>query len=96
MLKFVFNRTLVPYFKEAKNRRQIIMVTHNPNLVVGTDSDQVIVADSNREDVDKLPKFNYISGGLENPVIIEKVCNILEGGKTAFEKRHKRYLTNWE
>jgi ABC-type polar amino acid transport system ATPase subunit len=35
---------LVPYFVEAKKRRQIIMITHNPNLVVATDSDQVIVA----------------------------------------------------
>jgi ABC-type lipoprotein export system ATPase subunit len=83
---------LVPYFKEVKNRRQIIMVTHNPNLVVGTDSDQVIVASSSRVSDDQLPQFNYISGGLEDPKIIENVCNILEGGETAIEKRLKRYF----
>jgi energy-coupling factor transporter ATP-binding protein EcfA2 len=83
---------LVPYFKEVKNRRQIIMVTHNPNLVVGTDSDQVIVASSLRASDDQLPQFNYISGGLEDPKIIENVCNILEGGEMAIEKRLKRYF----
>jgi ABC-type lipoprotein export system ATPase subunit len=83
---------LVPYFKEVKNRRQIIMVTHNPNLVVGTDSDQVIVASSSRVSDDRLPQFNYISGGLEDPEIIKNVCNILEGGEMAIEKRLKRYF----
>jgi len=82
---------LVPYFKEAKNRRQIIMVTHNPNLVVGTDSDQIIVANSTRRNEEQLPQFNYISGGLEDPEIIKNVCDILEGGENAFRKRKERY-----
>jgi hypothetical protein len=82
---------LVPYFKEAKKRRQIIMVTHNPNLVIGTDSEQIIVANAKTRAEDKLPEFDYISGGLENPEIIKNVCNILEGGEIAFIKRKKRY-----
>jgi ABC-type lipoprotein export system ATPase subunit/predicted nucleic acid-binding Zn-ribbon protein len=86
----VYNK-LVPYFKEAKNRRQIIMVTHNPNLVVGTDSDQIIVANSLRRNEEQLPQFNYISGGLEDPEIIKNVCDILEGGEIAFMKRKERY-----
>jgi predicted ATP-dependent endonuclease of OLD family len=85
---------LVPCFREVKNRRQIIMVTHNPNLVVGTDSDQIIVASSSRMSNDQLPQVNYISGGLEDPEIIENVCNILEGGEMAFKKRFKRYSKN--
>jgi predicted ATP-dependent endonuclease of OLD family len=85
---------LVPYFREVKNRRQIIMVTHNPNLVVGTDSDQIIVASSSRMSDDQLPRFNYISGGLEDPEIIKNVCNILEGGEMAFKRRLKRYFKN--
>jgi ABC-type cobalamin/Fe3+-siderophores transport system ATPase subunit len=83
---------LVPYFLEAKRRRQIIMITHNPNLVVGTDSDQVIVASIKEKTVNQLPKFSYIAGGLENPEIVKKVCSILEGGKTAFLKRECRYF----
>jgi len=33
------------YFRERKQYRQIIMVTHNPNLVVNTDAEQIVVAD---------------------------------------------------
>ncbi|MDR2653633.1 MAG: AAA family ATPase, partial [Prevotellaceae bacterium] len=88
----VFN-VLVPYFIEAKKRRQIIMVTHNPNLVVATDSDQVIVAKITPKDVNQLPIFTYSGGGLENPAIIDKICSILEGGEDAFLKREKRYFS---
>nr|AGS53326.1 hypothetical protein [uncultured bacterium contig00013] len=85
-------KKLVPYFKEARERRQIIMVTHNPNLVVGTDSDQIIIANSVNRTDNQLPEFSYISGGLENPEIKTKVCEILEGGELAFNKRAKRYF----
>ena len=85
---------LVPYFKEAKKRRQIIIVTHNPNLVVGTDSDQIIIANSENKIASKLPEFNYISGGLENSEIKIKVCKILEGGEVAFNKRSERYFNS--
>lgn len=88
----VFN-ILVPYFLEAKKRRQIIMVTHNPNLVVATDSDQVIVAKISPKDINRLPVFTYLGGGLENPVIVDKICSILDGGEDAFRKREQRYFS---
>lgn len=81
---------LVGEFKEAKKRRQIIIVTHNANLVVNTDADQVIVATRGTHHRDRLPEITYHSGGLENPEIRRAVCNILEGGKNAFEQRAKR------
>lgn len=81
---------LVPRFKEAKRRRQIIIVTHNANLVVNTDSEQVIVASCGPHQKDKLPNITYVSGGLENPEIRQKVCDILEGGQRAFRERAKR------
>jgi len=76
---------LVDLFKELKKYRQIIIVTHNANLVVTADTEQVIVANNNDENI------TYFSGSLENHTIIEKVCKILEGGKNAFEKRKRRY-----
>lgn len=76
---------LVDLFKELKKYRQIIIVTHNANLVVTADAEQVIVANNNEENI------TYFSGSLENHTIIENVCKILEGGKNAFEKRKKRY-----
>lgn len=91
----VYN-VLVPYFVEAKKRRQIIMVTHNPNLVIATDSDQVIVADCKTKETSGLPIFTYSGGGLENREIVTKICNILEGGEEAFIKRAQRYRVDFK
>lgn len=76
---------LVDLFKELKKYRQIIIVTHNANLVVTADAEQVIVANNNDENI------TYFFGSLENHTIIENVCKVLEGGKNAFEKRKRRY-----
>jgi hypothetical protein len=87
--KSIFDE-LVGRFVETRNRRQIIIVTHNANLVVNTDADQVIVANAGAHRPGGLPEMNYISGGLENPVIRQQVCEILEGGQHAFEERARR------
>lgn len=81
---------LVVEFQRAKLRRQVIIVTHNANLVVNTDADQVIVARCGSHERGRLPRITYVSGGLEEPTIREAVCAILEGGKRAFQERAKR------
>jgi hypothetical protein len=88
-------RLLTTYFKEAKQRRQIILITHNPNLVVNANSEQVIVATAMRRE-NGLPHMTYRSGALENASpeevgIRPQVCRILEGGADAFLKRERRY-----
>jgi energy-coupling factor transporter ATP-binding protein EcfA2 len=82
---------LVPFFRDAAKRRQIIMVTHNANLVVTTDSDQVIVAEAQRLSPTELPKMTYSAGGLEDPWVRDCVCQLLEGGEEAFRMRGRRY-----
>lgn len=82
---------LVNDFKEIKKKRQIIIATHNPNLVVNTDSEQVIVARFEDNPSKTTPRIQYISGALENPTIKNLVCDILEGGDRAFLKREIRY-----
>ncbi|SFJ29967.1 hypothetical protein SAMN02799626_01486 [Caulobacter sp. UNC279MFTsu5.1] len=85
---------LVHYFRTAKRRRQIILITHNPNLVVNTDAEQVVVATCGRQ-ANGLPAISYAAGPLEDnrPVdgIRAKVCRILEGGESAFHDRERRY-----
>jgi energy-coupling factor transporter ATP-binding protein EcfA2 len=87
--KSVF-RELVELFSLARNRRQVIIVTHNANLVVNTDVDQVIVASCARPAPGQPPIFSYKTGGLENPSIRSEVCEILEGGEAAFKQRARR------
>ena len=90
---------LVPYFRDARHRRQVVIVTHNPNLVVNTDADQVIIAAASRRQ-DGLPTISYQSGGLETPArtgatsIRDHVCGILEGGREAFRRRERKYGLN--
>lgn len=86
------------YFCQAERRRQIVIITHNPNLVVNTDAEQVIVAESELR-ANGLPMISYTSGSLESaegvgPLgtsIREAVCRIMEGGKDAFRMRENRY-----
>jgi hypothetical protein len=87
--KSIFDE-LVDRFRKAKQHRQIIIVTHNANLVVNTDADQVIVANCDRHRPGELPEISYQSGGLEDPEIRRQVCEILEGGEAAFQERAKR------
>ena len=81
---------LVPYIREAKKRRQIIIVTHNPNLAVVADADQII-----RMDIDKENDYlvNHISGAIESPQINKAVVDILEGKMKAFNNRRLKYYT---
>jgi energy-coupling factor transporter ATP-binding protein EcfA2 len=87
--KSIFDE-LVELFIAAKNVRQVIMVTHNANLVVNTDADQIIVAFSGTHTPGKLPPIRYLSGGLEIAEIRTHVCDILEGGDRAFKERARR------
>lgn len=87
--KSIFDE-LVGRFVETRRRRQIIIVTHNANLVVNTDADQVVVANASAHRPGRLPVMTYASGGLENPAIRQQVCEILEGGQHAFEERARR------
>jgi len=102
---------LVEYIKNKKKTRQIILVTHNPNVVVSADSENIIVANQHgsKNLNDNGIKFQYVNGSLENSKmrddkykeekdsilpsqgIREHVCEILEGGQEAFEKREKKY-----
>lgn len=79
---------LVPCVEEAKMQRQIFMVTHNPNLAVVCDADQVVHAQ-----IDKMNgnRVEYTSGSIENPEINRKVVDILEGTWSAFCRRESMY-----
>ena len=93
--KSVFDE-LVNLFIEAKSHRQVIMVTHNANLVINTDADQIIIAEAGPHPQGALPPITYRSGGLENAEIRKAVCDILEGGEGAFQERARRLRVRLE
>jgi ABC-type lipoprotein export system ATPase subunit len=82
---------LVTFLKKAKKRRQIIMVTHNPNLAVVADAEQIIYVTIDKKG--KKNDFNFKSGAIENPEINKLVVNVLEGTMPAFQNRRLKYRT---
>lgn len=78
---------LVKCIKEAKQRRQVIMVTHNPNLAVVCDAEQIIYASCDKQS----RRFDYEAGAIENPDIRKNVVKILEGTEPAFKNRQLKY-----
>lgn len=79
---------LVPYIKQAKRERQIIIVTHNPNLAVVCDAEQIIVAEMDKH----VYEIRYSSGSIENGGINKRIVNILEGTMPAFDNRKNKYM----
>jgi ABC-type cobalamin/Fe3+-siderophores transport system ATPase subunit len=101
---------LVQFIRRRKEERQIIIVTHNANVVLGADAEEVIIANQNGKDTENFSaRFEYRSGAIENDEVLKdeagevlagilnksgiqtQICDILEGGKTAFQLRQNKY-----
>ncbi|MCZ0942118.1 MAG: chromosome segregation protein SMC [Gammaproteobacteria bacterium] len=76
---------VVRQIREQKLKRQVIVVTHNPNIVVNGDAELVHALDF-RSGQCRIVE----SGSLQEPQIREEVCRIMEGGREAFERRYRR------
>ena len=64
---------LVDYIKDKKKERQIIIVTHNANIVIGADAEEVIVANQEgKNSPNKEFRFEYKSGAIEDNTPIDK------------------------
>src|SRR5690554_36790 len=101
----IYNQ-VVSFLRKRKGERQIIIATHNPNIVLGADAEQIIVANQEgKKSKNKSSKFEYVSGSIEHSIpeddktkevlykrgIQEHICDILEGGEIAFNKRKNKY-----
>ena len=104
---------LIQFIKEKKIERQIIVVTHNANVVLGGDAEEVIVANQRGKNAPNQEyQFEYRSGSIEenraafdndgnmlsgilnSQGISKHICDILEGGKAAFDLRRNKYRLN--
>lgn len=81
-------QTLVEAIRRAKRDRQIIIVTHNPNLAVGCDAEQLIHASIDRSAGIKVV---YEAGAIEDPKFKGIVMDKLEGTKAGFDNRKDKY-----
>jgi ABC-type lipoprotein export system ATPase subunit len=79
---------VVEQIKENKMRRQLIIVTHNPNIPVNGDSELIVV-------MEPMSSGGFAvgyMGGLQETQIRNKICDIMEGGEVAFKKRYERII----
>lgn len=76
---------IVRQIRENKLRRQLIVVTHNPNVVVNGDAELVHVMDFKNGQC-----VVAESGALQEKAVREEVCRVMEGGREAFARRWKR------
>ena len=83
----VYNK-LVPCICAAKQKRQVIIVTHNPNIAVACDAEQIICCKMDKN----THKITYLSGAIEDQEIKQNVVDILEGTMPAFDLRRRKYV----
>lgn len=75
---------VVQQIRSNKLKRQLIIVTHNPNIVVNGDAELIHVLDFNHQ------CYVRQSGSLQDQEVRNRVCQVMEGGKEAFERRYQR------
>jgi energy-coupling factor transporter ATP-binding protein EcfA2 len=85
--KRLIGGVLASVLAQLKEKRQIIVCTHDPNIVVGGDAEQVVVLDALSDRKGRVGNH----GSIDNPDIVQTIIELLEGGKQAFESRQKRY-----
>lgn len=76
---------VVKQIRAGKQRRQIIAITHNPNVVVNGDAEMIHVLDFRRGQCRVVER-----GCLQDKPMREEICRVMEGGREAFERRYRR------
>lgn len=83
--EFIF-KTIVSNLRKIKEHRQIIIVTHNPNIAVLGDAELIIPLRST-----SVHSIVDNAGSVDNLATINQCCQILEGGESAFKQRKNVY-----
>jgi ABC-type lipoprotein export system ATPase subunit/histidinol phosphatase-like PHP family hydrolase len=78
---------VVKQLRNNKSRRQMIVITHNANIVVNGDAELVMPMEFVGGQI-----VNNTAGGLQEAAVRRKICEIMEGGEVAFEQRYRRIL----
>lgn len=83
--EFIY-KTIVKTLRKIKEHRQIIIVTHNPNIAVLGDAELIVPLKSTNNKA-----MIISSGSIDNSDTVKLCCQILEGGESAFKQRQEIY-----
>ncbi|MCF4113314.1 MULTISPECIES: TrlF family AAA-like ATPase [Dethiosulfovibrio] len=78
---------IVTQLREIKQKRQVLVVTHNANIVVNGDAENVVALDV-RSGQTRI----VTQGALQDLSVRKEICRIMEGGKTALTERYRRIM----
>lgn len=87
----LIRQVIVNVLASIKLRRQVIVATHNPNLPVLGDAEQVIVLRA----VEDERCILETQGVLDDESVVRSVTEVMEGGREAFQYRHAIYQKHW-
>ena len=76
---------IVRQIRKNKLRRQIVVVTHNPNIVVNGDAEMLHALDFRNGQC-----VVAQSGSLQEKDMRDEICRVMEGGSEAFKRRYRR------
>lgn len=85
--KKLIGNVLMKVLADLKEQRQIIVCTHDPNILVGGDAEQVIVLEATSDRSGIVARH----GSIDDGDIVQTVVDLLEGGAEAFDARRRRY-----
>lgn len=83
--EFIY-KTIVANLRKIKEKRQVIIVTHNPNIAVLGDAELIIPLKSTNN-----RSFVMSPGSVDDDDTMKMCCQILEGGESAFKQRKQLY-----
>jgi ABC-type Mn2+/Zn2+ transport system ATPase subunit len=83
--EFIY-KTLVPVIRAAKEKRQVIVVTHNANIAVLGDAELIVALKATAEKATIVTR-----GSIDHAETCEAACNVLEGSREAFDRRATVY-----
>ncbi len=83
--EFIY-QSVIPVLRRAKERRQVIVVTHNANIAVLGDAEQIVVLRASNEQ-----GIIVSRGSIDDPETREAACALLEGSREAFQRRARIY-----
>lgn len=89
-ITWIINQCIVNLFHvfaKLNKKRQVIIVTHNPNIAVACDAEQIIYCNMDKNSF----SITYEAGAIEDPIIKNRVIDVLEGTMPAFDLRRKKY-----
>jgi hypothetical protein len=78
---------IVTQLRAIKRHRQVVVVTHNANIVVNGDAELIIALAARRGETQK-----ECEGNLQEEKVRETICQVMEGGRKAFENRYRRIV----